>query len=884
MSRIPMLDGDMLAPRGPSDAPAHLGCAMTDVEARTFGEVLKHERLAAGLTQEELAERASLSARAISDLERGVKHTPRRQTIELLADALRLSDGRRTALAAAARPHRESATAPDLPNEPPSPPHPPGVALAPCPHCHRESPVDVEFCAGCGQPLHTAPLSSADFVPRPNNLLAEVSTFVGREWELAGLPTQLATARLMTLTGPGGVGKTHLALRLATRVQALYPQGVWLVELAPVAMSRLVPQAVATALGVREDGRRPILESLQAHLASRELLLVLDNCEHLIGACAVLADALLRACSGLRILATSREPLGIAGELLWRVPSLSIPERMTTYSLESLRQYDATRLFAERAAFASPGFVLTQHNAAAVAEICRRLDGLPLAIELAAARVRVLSPDQIAARLDDRFSLLIGGSRTAEHRQQTLRATLEWSYDLLESAEGLYFERLGVFSGAWTLTAAEAVCRAEGTEEPELLDVISGLVDKSLVQEQIGVTPEPRFRMLETIRDYALERLSQSPEVDQVRRRHADYYLGLAETAESGLRGPGQAVWYGRLEAEHDDLRQALLWWETLCTASHSPEARVEALECGLRMAGALWSFWWVHGHTREGREWLAALFAADTVVIRPGVRVKALAAAGWMEVLRGDFSTASKRLQESLKLAKATSDLRGVAYALSGLGTISRYRGQHGRARTKHEASLRIRRRLGDPYDIASALGDLGVVAYLQRDYQVAYASHEESLVLSRQVGDWRGIGRSLGNMASVVFARGDFIQAEALSRESLLIWQQLGDRWAFASSLERLAGLAAAEGKSHRALRLAGAAEALRETCGTPLAPAGQAELNAWLESAQRGMEPRAARSAWAEGRAMSDSDAISYGLDVVASPGWPSAGLVEPVGQAI
>ena len=438
-------------------------------------------------------------------------------------------------------------------------------------------------------PTDFPPLRSLDSLP--NNLPRQLTSFIGREREMAEVRRLLSTTRLLTLTGSGGCGKTRLALQVAADLVEAFAEGVWFVDLAPLSDPALVPQTVAATLRVREEPGRPILITLSEYLQPRHLLLVLDNCEHLVGACAELAQALLRACPHLQILATSREPLRIGGETTWRVPSLSLPDLLRLPLVESLAEYEAVRLFTDRAEVVLPGFLVTDQNALAVAQVCHRLDGIPLAIELAATRVKVLPVHQIAARLDDRFRLLTGGSRTALPRQQTLRAVMDWSYILLSEKERTLLRRLSVFAGGWTLDAAEAVCSGNRIETVEVLDLLAQLVDRSLVAVD-REDAEARYRLLDTVRQYAREKLQDSGEETEVHGRHREWFLDLAERTEPELLGPEQGVWLARLEAEHDNLRAALTW----------SQQEEEGGEAGLRLAGALGRFWWMRGHLTEGR------------------------------------------------------------------------------------------------------------------------------------------------------------------------------------------------------------------------------------------------------------------------------------------
>ncbi len=450
---------------------------------------------------------------------------------------------------------------------------------------------------------------------------------------------------LLTLTGAGGVGKTRLALQVAAQVFEVFKDGVWLVQLASVSDPSLVPQTVASALGVREQAGRPLQATLVDHLQAKHALLLVDNCEHLLTACATLVEALLVACSSLRSLATSREPLGLTGELIYRVPSLSFPDLHDGVSVERLAAHEAVRLFVERAAFALPDFVLTPENAHPVAEICRRLDGIPLAIELAAARVKGASVRQIAARLDDRFRLLARGSTTALPRHRTLRAAMDWSYDLLSEPERTLLRRLTVFADGWTLEAAEAVCTGDGIAGADVADLLTRLVDQSLavMERQDGDT---RYRLLETVRQYGWEKLTEMGETGPVRERHAHWYLNLAEQAEPMLRGPQQSVWLARLEADHGNLRAALEW------SRNGSEDRDQLL----RLAGALWRFWNVRGYLSEGREWLQAALEGSSDA-PAALRAKAVFGAGVLAFWQRDNIRAGPLIEQALALTRDLND-----------------------------------------------------------------------------------------------------------------------------------------------------------------------------------------------------------------------------------
>jgi non-specific serine/threonine protein kinase len=484
----------------------------------------------------------------------------------------------------------------------------------------------------------------ADGLSVPGNLPLPLTSFVGRDTAIAEVTRLLSTTRLLTLTGAGGCGKSRLALRIGEEVRRAYADGAWLVELAALSDPTLLPHTVASALGVREAPGRPLLDLLTAYLRGRSLLLILDNCEHLVAACAPLAETLLRACPGLTILATSRHVLGVAGETAWRVPSLAVPDLHSPPPLERLVHYEAVQLFIDRATAAQPGLQVTQQNAPAVARICHHLDGIPLAIELAAARARVFAVEQIAARLDDRFRLLTAGPRTALPRQQSLGATVDWSYALLSEPERALLRRLAVCAGGWTFEAAEVVAAGDGVQPYAVLDLLAQLVDKSLViaEERRGAV---RYRLLETIREYACDRLQAAGEAAGTRDRHRAYFLALAEEAEPQLRGAESQRFLDRLEEEHANLRVALEW------ALASPDGG----EAALRLSGALAWFWWLRSYHDEGWRWLERALAGAPEA--SAARMKALHGAGYLAHHRRDSALARALLGESLAIARALDD-----------------------------------------------------------------------------------------------------------------------------------------------------------------------------------------------------------------------------------
>ncbi len=633
------------------------------------------------------------------------------------------------------------------------------------------------------------PLKTLDVIS--NNLPVQLTTFVGREREIEDVKRLLTRTRLLTLMGAGGAGKTRLAIQVAADLIEQFQKGVWLIELAPLADPGLVVQAVASTFEVREVAGRSLLDMLVDYLQSKSLLLVLDNCEHLVAACAHLASALLRACPNLKILATSREALGIAGEVTYHVPPLSRPDPRRLLSIEQLAQFESVRLFVERGVYSQPRFALTDANAKAVAHICHRLDGIPLAIELAAARVKVLTVDQIAARLDDRFRLLTGGSRTGLPHHQTLRAAMDWSYDLLSEQERTLLRRLSVFAGGFHLEAVEAVCAGDGVDADGVLDLLANLVDKSLVMAE-GLDGEIRYRLLETIRQYSLERLQESGEVAAIRGRHLDWYLGLAERAEPQLQGLDQMGWLERLEMEHDNLRAALEW------------TKVEAsgTEVRLQLTGALHRFWAMRGYLSEGREWLEGVVEMSTGA--SPVRARAIYGAGDLAFNQGDYGRAETLCAESLRLYRELDDKVGIALSLNVLALLNRMQGDYARAAALLEESLTLCRGLGRRWILAETLYILGLTVRRQGDYARAKALLEESLTLWRQTGDKWGLARSLGSLGVVARLQGDYERARALHEESLTLSKELGHKSELAERLLSLGTVAQDQGDYARAIAL--------------------------------------------------------------------------------
>ena len=764
-----------------------------------------------------------------------------------------------------------------------------------------------------GQPCRWDALSTGrthKFSSTPShNLPALRSSFVGREREMEEVERELAITRLLTLTGVGGSGKTRLALEVARDLIEAYPNGVWLVELAPLFEAALVPKAVAEALEVTERPVDPLVDTLAEVLRDRQLLLLLDNCEHLLEATARLADVLLDSCPRLRIMATSREALGIEGEVRWLVPPLSVPEPQGTPSSEELEGYESVRLFAERARGRDPSFSLSPHNALGVAKICQMLEGIPLAIELAAARVGTLSLEQISERLEGSLELLTGGGRTAVPRQRTLKGTLDWSHKLLSEDEKEFFGRLSVFAGGWTLEASEVVGSGECVEEREVLDLLSGLVEKSLVVSRRSDEGGVRYRLLEPVRQYALEKLKVSGEAEAAKRAHAQYFLALAEEAEPELFGPREAEFFDRLEVEHDNFRAVLSW-----------TIEQGETETALRLAATLWMFWFARGYNGEGQRWLEQALTKDGQA-SAAARAKALEALAWLAnaredkdkaeaaaeeglrlseeagiggslaasllsvlgdvaMTRGDHERAKELLEESLALYQQVGDQRFVPRVLTFLGNLSLDREEYEQAKGLYEESLALARELGEPTAIGMALGNLGYVFLLEGEHERARALLEETEALSREGGHKGVLIYTIDNLGWAALLRGDHERAKSYYDESLALCEELGDKLIATESLEGLACISASEGEAERAARLFGAVEALREAVGYRHTPVEDALREPYLATARSRLGEAAWEEWQAKGRAMELEEAIGYALsgeDLSATS--PSSATAKP-----
>ncbi len=734
---------------------------------------------------------------------------------------------------------------------------------------------------------------------RPSNLPAQRTGFVGREKEIAGAKELLLRedVRLLTVTGPGGIGKTRLAVQVASGLIDRFPGGIHFVPLSSLRDPGLIPSAIVQAMGIREAGGQTPLQILNENLQDPSrgpILFLLDNFEHLMQAAPMVAG-LLSVGPDLKILVTSRGALHVYGEHEFPVPPLALPDSQARPTVSSLSQFPAVALFVQRAVAAKPDFELNRENAPAVIEICARLDGLPLAIELAAARVKVLSPSSMLTRLASRLQLLTGGSRDLPQRQQTLRAAMDWSHDLLSPAEQKLFRRLSVFVGGCNLEGVEAVCDSKGDLGVDLLDGMASMVDKSLLQQIEQQRGESRFMMLETIREYALEKLDASGEKALTKRTHAAYCLVLAEEEATEQSGAEVAEWVERLGLEHDNFRAALEWLTETGNA-----------EWGLRLGAALFRYWEMRENFAEGRDRLGKLLKLPGAAARTKARSRALFAAGVLAVEQGDYAATAALIGESLDIARQLYDKQGIAVCLNALAVNARDRGEVAVARSLFEESLVQWRALNDETAVARALSNLANVVKLQGDYVRARSLYAECHSIFRALGDRTGVAWSMNHEGDVARDQGDYAGARALYEQGLSIFRELDDRWGIAGTLADLGSLAreqqnypvahslhresikifqeldhkrgiarllecfacsaAAQLEPQRSLRLAGAAAALRQNIGAPLTPAEQAKLEASLDPPRQALTNTAGVTAWLEGWALPPEKAV----EEVLTPG--------------
>lgn len=689
----------------------------------------------------------------------------------------------------------------------------------------------------------------------PNNLPIQLTSFVGRNKEVGQIKRLLEQYRLVTLTGSGGIGKTRLSLQVASELLKDYPGGAWLVELAPVTEPSLVTQAACASLNVTPPGNTPALNTLTGYLRPKKILLIMDNCEHLIDACAQLAEALLHTCPNLQIVASSREPLGIEGESVYLVPSLSLVD--SNSGLKIIEQSEAVQFFIERSTAISPGYALTEANASTIAQICDRLSGMPLAIELAAARVRIMSVDEIAERLDDCFELLTGGSRVAPPRHETLRATMDWSHDLLTEPERIFFRRLAVFAGGFTLEAAEAVC-SQGIKQSDILDLLGRLVDKSLVAvERAYPTGETRYRLLETIRQYALEKLAGTSEAPAIRDRHLEFFVRLAEDAEPKVFSNKSGIWW-RLDKDLNNFRAAMEW------STNSGKAIA-----ALQIAGSLIYFWFVRGLV--GSEWhdhVQPALARPEGMKRTPARAKALNGIGlsyWADVYPAE---AREQLEEALSIGRELGDPWNIATALRNLGLHASIHGNYEQAQTLLEQSLQIWQEMGPEGGLGSSwtLIFLGEVALHQEQPERARLLLENANTILREIGDHNFLAYSIRNLSQLAWREGNYENATDLCKESLTLNQEVGDLRGVIACLAGFADIAVGQGKIERAARLMATVENQLALIGTRLLILDRMEYERNLALLRAKLDEKTLARFWEKGKAMTMQRAIEYALESI------------------
>jgi predicted ATPase/DNA-binding CsgD family transcriptional regulator len=686
----------------------------------------------------------------------------------------------------------------------------------------------------------------------PGGLPRPLTSFIGRERELAEARRLLESSCLLTLTGPGGSGKTRLCIELAVQVAADYSDGVYFVRLAPVRDSALLPSSIAQGIGLPDSGGRPLVEHLAGYLRDRHLLLILDNFEHLLAAAPVVAELLAQA-RDLRIVVSSRSPLRVSGEQECPVPPLALPRQDAAATVSSVVACESVRLFAERAAAAEPGFTVDERSADVVAQIVRRLDGLPLAIELAAARIRLLPPEAIAQRLEHSLALLTGGSRDLPDRQQTLRATIKWSYDLLGDEGRTLLAACSVFRGGIDLEVIESVCGQAGIGVT-VLDGLQELVDQSLLR-QLRTTPAPRYLMLETIREFAAERLADPLAAARLHRAHAAAFLALAEEGGRAMTGPTQPDWLDRLDVEHNNLRASIEWF------------RQENPAAAMRLAAALWMYWSLHGHYNEGRQRLRQLLG--TVPGETAVRVRALNGAAWLALDQGDYPDADRLLSESAQLSHRLKDTAGQGMAAAFLCRSLVSSGREARAGPHAERAFALLTEAGDGPGIAFALFYLALAAQFTGRLDTACDLHERCVARCRELGFPSLRARALLLLGVARLELGDLDAARAALREGLPVSVSIGDRFMIPVGLTGFAGLAAKSGKHRMALRLSGAAEACRDAYQAALPEPNRVYLESWLAPSLK--TGAAAARFVAEGRQLTLTAAVDHALADEPEDAW-------------
>jgi predicted ATPase/DNA-binding XRE family transcriptional regulator len=816
----------------------------------SFNEWLKRQRKALGLTQDGLANQVGCSAIAIRKIEAGERR-PSEQIAARLAEIFDVSQNDQKVFLRFAR----------------------GDA--------KFTPADRKK----DTPWRSLPVRT--------NLPSAVASLIGRKKEIADTLEYLRRAdiRLVTFVGPPGIGKTRLSLEAARTSLSDFPDGVFFVALAPLDESLLVAPAILQALGFAEAPNQSASKQLMAGIEGKRILLVLDNCEHLIEDVASLASGLLSACSRLKIIATSREALRIPGEWLYPVPTLSLPQKNSSVDLVAASEFPALTLFAERARAARPDFALTPENIQAVASICEKLDGLPLAIELIASRILLMSPQALLDRMDDQFILSADGMRAVSARQKTLNNAIGWSYNLLSPQEQTFFASLSVFSGGWTLESAQAICVGD------VLNLTNSIMKKSLIMANLMEDHKTRYRFHETIGQFAREKLRTSGEMDKYCIRHLTFFAEMVVEAESSFKSAGQALWYNRLDNEQDNLRAALTWFDG-----------IENAEIRLRFAAGLWRYWKNRGHIGEGRMYLKYILESIPLgsYRQTSAYARALTASGSLAYYEGDMSYSEKSRKEALAIFRNLDDKTGIADCLNGLGNTAISQGNYDSSREFYEESLMVRKELGDKWGVARLLGNLGLLAYFQTDYIHAHSLHLESLALFRELGNDEGVVNELVNLGDVFYCQGELSTASSFYEESAMIARNLKDQWGLAyaikgladvnfkqgdlstaSSLygeclsvfhkgadyiglpfafESVATLACAKNNLEAATRIFGVADALRKSSNSPLPPPNYDAYQTSLSVLHQRLDPSKFEFAWTDGRAMTPDEATAYALEEI------------------